>query len=247
MKRQILCILCLLIVMLSACTVRREQSATDGSNDPAIGSPAHTKPVGGKTKPTDSPLPEVPVSGTDLLIPETMSAEATASLSLLRKEITSADCVCALALIGHASPEQPLEESIVSFSLLDEHDYAATFPFMAEMTPAQCVNPAYSDLYCLVPGDDVSVVRVSRVAMDEDGEPTDTVEAMLYESLGKEPIFLSSQSNGWGGSNILVEIFTEQGREIAFHPAILANLGRMSPEESVYDFSLYYPLPSDED
>ena len=118
---------------------------------------------------------------------------------------------------------------------------------MAEMTPAHCVNPAYSDLYCLVPGDDVNVVRVFRVAMDDDGEPTDTVEAMLYESLGKEPIFLSSESNGWGGSNILVEICTEQGLEIAFHPAILANLGRMSPEESVYDFSLYYPLPSDED
>lgn len=231
--------------MFSACTVRQEQSVIDSSDEPSFSAPSHTKPVGGKTKPTDPPLPENPASGTDLLLPESLSAEAEASLSILRDKITAADCVCAVALMGHTSPEQPLEESIVSFSLLEEHDYAAEFPFMAEMTPAQCVNPAYSDLYCLVPGDNVSAVKIFRVAMDDDGEPTDTVEAQLYESLGNDPVFLTSQSNGWGGSNILVEIRVEQGLEIAFHPAILANLGRLSPEDGVYDFSLYYDLPSD--
>lgn len=246
MKRRILCVFCLLLLLLSACTIRKE-APVDSGDGPAASAPAQSKPGGWKTKTTDPPVTEVPASGTDLFVPETLSAEAAASLSLLRDEITAAHCVCAVALMGHASPEQPLEESIVSFSLLDEHDYAAAFPFMAEMTPAQCVNPAFSDLYCLVPGDNVSAVKVSRIAMDDDGEPTDTVDALLYESLGKDPVFLSSQSNGWGGSNILVEIRTEQGREIAFHPAILANLGRLSPAEEVYDFSLYSDLPSDGD
>ena len=242
MKRIILCALAAVLLCLCACS-KRKAPAEEGTDLPAE-TPAQTTPAsGGKTPTGTQPLPQGPASGTDLLIPEALSPEADASLSALRDAIDASDCVCALALLGHVSPELPLEESIVAFSLLEERDYALTYPFLAEITPSHCVNPAFSDLYCLVPRSSVRRVTVCQMEMDDDGEQTDRTEAVLYENTDGAPVFLSSQSNGWGGSNIRVLLRTEDGTETALVPAILANLGTLAPQDGVYDFSIYFDSP----
>lgn len=235
MKKFILCCMLALLLPLSACSVRNTPSAVpDSTGEEQQTSPAK-KP--GKKKDKKAVKEEVPASGTDLCIPEPLSEAAQASLDALRAEIRSSGNLCGMAFLGYVSPLMPLEESILTYGVFEELSWADQFPFLYEMTPEQCVNPAFSDLYCLVPGESVTKIRIVEMEMDEFAEPTETESSELAVCDGTQPLLFSAESNGWGGSNLRVILTDSQGREAAFCPAILANLGTIAPCDGVLDFT----------
>ena len=241
MKKLIL-ICTALMLILSGCTVRSTQPAQPPVQPEASPESAAPKPLfGGKKKTEKSSEPkaeEVPASGTDLYLPEPAGEAAAASLAALRNEIAAADAACGIALLGYVSPLLSLEEGIVTDGLLEEKGYGDAYAFLREMTPLQCVNPAFSELYCLVPGADTVHVTVSEMVMDEYAEPTEEVSAVLYDRDGNDPVFLSADSNGWGGSNIRVCVTDGQGNECRFYATLLSNEGRFPETPGVWDFSI---------
>ena len=247
MKKIFYCTIVLtMLLSLCACTVRHtvEESAPDAVQQTEKTEQKKPKEQKKKEKQKkDEPEEQtVPASGTDLLVFEPLSGDASASLTVLRAAINDAGDCCGIAFLGYVPPTCPLEEGIVSCGLLEEEnapDLLSRYPFLCEIAGAHCVNPAFSELYCLVPAATDAKVRVTRQVMDDSAEPTDEVAAVLYESDDGEPIFLSAESNGWGGSNVRVTVTDAQGRETSFIPAILCNLGTIAESDGVFDFSVY--------
>ena len=236
-----------MLLSFSACTVRHPEAAVepDTGQQTEVTEQKKTKEQKKKEKEKKKDVSQketAPASGTDLLVFEPLSGEALSSLTALRASITEAGDCCGIAFLGYVPPTCPLEEGIVSCGLLDAEnapELLERYPFICEIAGAHCVNPAFSELYCLVPAAPDAKVRVTRQVMDDSAEPTDEVAAVLYDSDDGAPIFLSAESNGWGGSNVRVTVTDAQGRETSFIPAILCNLGTIAESDGVFDFSVY--------
>ena len=250
MKQTILGVLTAAL-LLSLCACGGQSAASPEHTDkpePAPGTtassdPDSTAPVTAAPEPTPEPTPEPyypdVASPSDLYIPEMRSKSAETSLAELRKRMEGAGADCAIAYLGHANPGMSLAEFLGCYDLLQDSKIGEAFPFLKEMTPANCVAEVWSDLFCLVPvSTDVRVV-IEQVEMDEEAEPTDEVAAVLYDSSNGEPVFFTSESNGWGGSNVRVRITTADGSENDFWAAMWCNLGTVCEAERVLDFSIY--------
>ena len=221
----ILCVLCLLL--LCACTSREQGTAT---TDPNIGKNP------GKDSAATTTLP--PASGTDLFLPETLTEEAQLSLDVLRSLLRENDALCGIAFIAHTDPQRSLPENIVVHNLFAESSLVAAFPFVAEITADRCVGEVFSDMYCLVPTDPDSSISIELLVRDnESGEWLNDVERELFSVNDGAPILLSSQSNGWGGSNVRITVSTSEGKTVSFQPALLSNTGTVNPCPGVFDFS----------
>jgi len=229
MKRIIIGLFVVTLLLLCGCS-RREQNVPTPEQNSENDFIENTE-----IKPT-----QPPASGTDLPLPEPLTEESAASLEDLRRLIMENDAVCGIAFVAYADPQQSLPENIVSRDLLTASGIDLKFPFVAEITADHCVNEVYSDIYCFVPAEVNSKVLIELLVHDaENGEWTSKVERELFYTDDGAPILLSSQSNGWGGSNIRITVTTPEGKTVSFRPALLSNYGTVNPCAEVYDFSLY--------
>ena len=166
-----------------------------------------------------------------------MSDAASASLAQARQIILDADAVFGLAFIGYTDPELSIPEAITAWELLEERDYPESFPFMKEMTPRQCAPGGGSELYCLVPFSEGDLVVIEQAETLE-GEPVEPYTE-IYCSTSGEPVFFTADSNGWGGSDVIVTVKDVKGRELRCNPAMWSNLAMLVQTDGVADLTIY--------
>ena len=184
-------------------------------------SPAPTQ----STDPVTTPDPTI-----DPVVPE------DPSLTELRA-LMGGTHLCALALVDYVDPRMTLQENFETYDQLGASGFAARWPFMTKILPEQCAARIYSELYCLVPRSPDACVTVSRVRVDDNAEPTDEVEEVLYRAESGEPIFFCAESNGWSGSNVLITVEEPGQPALTFNPILLANYGTLDLPRKVLPFT----------
>lgn len=215
----------LLLIILCACTVRSPEL------------PAQNTQTSNAYPSTDPRKPVQPASGSDLLLPEPYSEDAQAALKRLTEEMSESGSVCALAFVDLVDPELSIAASVETYDLVSAGGCWELYPFLKEMTPAQCFAEGNSELYCLLTAEEGSLVTIEKAEM-EHGEPTDRTTE-LYRGSPEGPIFFTADSNGRGASNIRLTVKTPAGRELSFYPGLYSNLGTLGETEGVLDFSVY--------
>lgn len=213
------------LVFLSACTSRSPAPTVQNTETPHV-----------RTEP-GQPEPTQPASGSDLLLPEPYSEDAQAALKRLTEEMSESGSVCALAFVDLVDPELSIAASVETYDLVSAGGCWELYPFLKEMTPAQCFAEGNSELYCLLTAEEGSLVTIEKAEM-EHGEPTDRTTE-LYRGSPEGPIFFTADSNGRGASNIRLTVKTPAGRELSFYPGLYSNLGTLGETEGVLDFSVY--------
>lgn len=224
--------------ILSGCTARNtaaeavpQTQTTQGKNK--------TDKTG---KPGKSALPDdkasVPASGTDLMLPEPWSTAAAEALQQVRAATEQSGLVCGLLFVGYLPPAASLAESVVSSDLLTEPGLLSEYPFVSEITASHCAAAAFSELYCLIPGAAAAEVKIFVQKTDKNGEPTGEITEELLVTDDNAPVLFSADSNGWGGSNVLVRVTDAAGKVMEFTPAILSNLLEPAPAEGVLGLSV---------
>jgi len=226
----------LLLLLLSACTVRSAEAPGEEIKEAGVGKgkPVDLPGIGGNGKGKN----EVPASGSDLFR-EPASEAAKTSLQGLYDAMEAENAACGIAFLGYADPNASISVNIEGYGMLEDSDTAAQYPFLYEMTAADCADICFSELYCIVPSANADGILVEQTAMDEEAEPTEEAEETLYQSDSCGPVFVCADSNGWDGSNVLVTIRLRDGSELRFHPFLYCNLGTVGVPDGVYDFTVY--------
>jgi len=239
MSKRIFSILiaCCALAFLFGCTVRKpieETETLDGTVQEEVKTEKEKKKDKKKSKEESAPA-----SGTDLRIAEPLSDAASCALSDAQEKIAADGSFCGLIFLGYLPGGETLADSVVSSGLLDEQKITENYPFVPEITASRCAEQGFTELYCLVPGENTESIRAYCMRMNEDGEPSDEKIGELLSVDGNGPVLLSCDSNGWGQSNLLVTLTDTQGKEYSLCPAILANLGELAPAEGVSDLTQY--------
>ena len=216
MKRMI-CYILALVVLLAVCCVivvgRRQPTAPPTETDGV------TRPQRPST--VTSPGLESPASGTDMYIPEPLSEEALAALDGLYGELESQDCRFALAYLGTVHVGTPLAEYLESSGLPRSlAELGGAYRFLPEMTPAQCTEGGFPQLYCLVPQTGCRELHI--LAGDR----------VLYQSESDAPVLFAADSDG-----VRVRITTPEGETLEF-PLTLQADGTLEPQPGIFDFTM---------
>lgn len=236
-KIPLILILVFLLSSLCACSVR-DRAEAENPADPSRPAAPSEKEERKQEKPGKKPSKtDTPATGTDLLIPEPLSEAASAALAAVRTEAAANGDVCAIAFLGYADPERNIAESLAAENIFAGNPTCAAYPFLPELTPMNCHGEGFSELLCLVPAGEGYTLRLEEAEL-EAGEPTDRLTE-LWSGAFSEPILFTADSNGWGGSNLIVTVTDASGSALRFNPGLLANLGSMNPVERVLDFTVY--------
>lgn len=233
-KLLILLLTAMLLCSFAACTVR---GAEDESHKSSQTSAPNGSASGQSTAQPSDGTSGAAASGSDLYIPEPWSDAAQSALEQLRGNMAETGAVCAIAFVGYVDPNVSIAESVAVNDLFSETDCGERYPFLMEMTPAQCCAEGHAELYCLVPPADGCLVVIGETDMEE-GEPAGPVRE-LYRSESGEPVYFTADSNGWGGSCIDLTVTAADGTTMHCTPALYCNLGTLAVPENVIDFSVY--------
>lgn len=193
---------------------------------------------GGPTTPPVQETPEAaPASSSDLSTPAPEEDVTDELLLSVRRWIRETDCVFGLAFIGYVDPNMSIAESIETCGVLEEREYSTHYPFMNGMEAEQYCSNGGSELYCLVPAGAGTGIRIEEAEM-EDGEPTDRLTEVFRTETGK-PLFFTLNSNGWGGSDVILTVRNADGKELRCNPGLYCNLGTLAIPDEVMDLTIY--------
>lgn len=167
---------------------------------------------------------------------EPAPAEAEApSLSALREQIDTADCLLGVAYLGVLS-----EGGQQAYNELIQAHYLDAYPFLAELDWEKAAINSGMEIYAVVPRDIGSHVVVSTWVLDDSneyqGEPGET----LYESRTGEPVILMGNESDIM-PNLLVTVTTPDGATLSYSPSLSLRDGALerSTSPEIYDFSIY--------
>ena len=214
--KQIVYYIVALVLLLAVCCaiiVGRRQPAAPPTETNGVTDPQRPSTV-------TSPGPESPASGTDLYLPEPLSAEAQEALDGLYERLRSEDCLCALAYLGTVPGETPLAEYLERSGLLTElAEQGDAYRFLPELTPAQCAAGGFTMLYCLVQQSDCAGVRIRA------GDKT------LYRREACVPVLFTADG---GGGQLSITTAVGETRDISLTPRAD---GSFAPQPGLLDFT----------
>ena len=216
MKR-LICYLLALAALLALCCVivlGRRQPAAPPTETDGVTQPQRPSTV-------TSPQPESPASGTDLYLPEPLSEEALTALEGLYGELQSQDCRLALAYLGTVPAGTPLAEYLERSGTLTElAKRGGAYRFLPEMTPAQCAEGGFTQLYCLVPQAGCGGLRVQ------------AGDKLLYQSESDTPVLFTADGDG-----VQVSVTTPEGETQVFSLTPQAD-GIFGSQTGILDFTI---------
>jgi len=225
-KKNILAILCLAAVLLSAGCAGR------GTGSAGIQRPEKAETAAQVETPAQEDAQE---EAQEAAAQEEPVAEELTGLAAVKKSVDDAAMLCAVAYVGWHNPEGA---SIQDCLEAQGNPVVAKYPGILEIPAEQRVEYAGEDIYLIVPGSAVTKVVVQEYCpFDADGK--EAVGEELYSAEGHEAILISCNVSDIM-ENIRITLSREGGEDFSFSPTISLRDGTVAlPEDGVLDFTEY--------